>query len=139
MQANSSSEDPITAINITPLVDVALVLVIIFMITLPYLMEKAMKVNSSSDKVVAVSSITEPILVEINERGIEVEGKSVPLQQLSGVLRDMIMKRKISAVAVLAQRKVAHGRVIEVLDNAIAAGAQELNMLESLEGKNGSH
>jgi len=100
-------------------------------------MEKALRVRASNDKVVAVSSITEPILVELSQTGLTVEGRLVPVVELAGVLRAMMAERKSGAVSVLAQRQVSHGRVIEVLDCAMAAGAQELDLLDPSEESHG--
>lgn len=137
MQASNPSEDsPITAINITPLVDVSLVLVMIFMITMPFLMEKSLKVGSSDAKVVPVGSATEPVLVEVSPRDIRVEGRSVPAARLEATLRRFLGERRGAGVAVQADRKTSHGRVVEVLDLAAASGAQELDLLEP---EGGSH
>ena len=134
MQANSTAgEDPISSINVTPLVDVALVLVIVFMITLPCLMEQSMKVQNSSEKVVPLSSANNPILVELSKSDITVEGKKVPLRELSATLRGLIARRGVSRVALAADRAVAHGRVVEVLDEAMSSGAKDVNILEPKE------
>ena len=129
MQAGNQDE-AITSINITPLVDVALVLVIIFMITMPYLMEKALKIRSSAEKVVQVSSIKDPILVEMTSRGIQVEGKMVAVDQLAGTLAGIIKQRGIDAVAVSAEPQIKHGLVVEVLDQVMESGAQDLDLLD---------
>jgi biopolymer transport protein TolR len=138
MQAGNggSHDEPITEINITPLVDVSLVLVIIFMVTMPFLMEKAMRVSASADKVVAVSSVKEPILVEIRGENVIVEGRQVALPELASRLQGLIKERQNGAVAVSAERGISHGRVVQVLDEAAASGATELNLLDPREKGN---
>ena len=131
-----SHDEPITDINIPPLVDVSLVLVIIFMVTMPFLMEKAMRVSASADKLVAVSSVKEPILVEIRGEKVLLEGRQVELSDLAGRLQELIKERQQGAVAVSADRGIAHGRVVEVLDQAAASGATELNLLDPREQPN---
>lgn len=138
MHANSSTDSAITAINITPLVDVALVLVIIFMITLPQMMEQAMKIKQSEQKVVAASSVTQPILVEISAKGIFVEGRNIPEQQLAATLHKLIEERKNGSVAVSADRAISHGQVVQVLDQIMGAGASEMNLLDPKEAGRGS-
>lgn len=131
MQANGTGEaEPITAINITPLVDVSLVLVIIFMMTMPFLLEQAFKVKSSQEKVVAVSSVMTPILVEISQAGLQLEGREIARTDLVKTLGQMIQEREIFSVAVSADPQITHGQVVEVLDEVVEAGAQELNLLE---------
>ena len=137
VQAESTS-DGITDINITPLVDVALVLVIIFMVTMPFLMEKAMKVKSSSEQATAVSSINDPILVELTQDAITIDGRGVTLEELAPALAKLMRERGVSAVAVSAEPGTTHGRVVQVLDNAISSGAQDLNLLQPKEGSRGN-
>lgn len=134
MQAEQAGgDDAITAINITPLVDVALVLVIIFMVTMPFLMEKNMKVKSSDQKATEVSSVNDPVLVEVSASQILVEGRQVKAEELSASLAALFKERGVSAVAVSAQPDVLHGRVVQVLDNVMGSGATEMNILEPKE------
>lgn len=130
MRADQSEDSLICSINIAPLVDVSLVLVIIFMITMPFVLEKSLRVSHSQEQIVEVSSVTEPILVEISLKGIRVEGKNIPDAELQNVLRRLFTTRNVSAVAVSAVRRISHGRVVQVLDQALGAGAKELNLLE---------
>lgn len=137
MQAGSDSDDPITAINVTPLVDVSLVLVIVFMITMPFLVEKGMKIKSSEQKAVQVSSVTEPILVEISNKVITVESREVSLETLAGVLTKTMVDRNVYTVSVAPSLKTLHGEIIAVLDRVITAGAQDLSLVDPGEAGNG--
>ncbi len=138
MQASSSSsEEPITAINITPLVDVSLVLVIIFMITMPFLIEKGMKIKSSAEKITQVSSVNEPVLVEVTEDKLIVEGRSVTAEEMEGLLKKIMDKRRIFTVAVSAKPAVTHGKIIDALDHIMASGAQDLDLLDPEEAGGG--
>ena len=133
MQSGDGSRadaEPITAINITPLVDVSLVLVIIFMVTMPFLVEKSLKIKASSEHVVKTSSITEPILVEISDTGVTVESRRLSLAELAPALARIIKERSNSRVAVSADRRVPHGRIVDVLDQVVESGALELNLLQ---------
>ncbi|HAM36903.1 MAG TPA: protein TolR [Elusimicrobia bacterium] len=138
MKTSGVEGEPISAINVTPLVDVALVLVIVFMITLPFVMEKAVKVRSGHAKPVALSAATQPILIELSTGSIRLEGRPIAAEQLGNELRAVMESRGVTAVAVSAQRDVEHGRVIEVLDLAAIAGASELDVLEPMEESHGS-
>ena len=135
MQSNSSSDEPIVSINVTPLVDVGLVLVIIFMITMPFLVEKSMKIKPSDAKVVQVSSAADPILVEISEKGLLVDGRKVEMADLATALKKTMADRNVSAVSISAGKDVLHGEVINVLDAVTAAGTKELNLMDPEEGK----
>ena len=130
MRADHSPDEPITSINITPLVDVSLVLVIVFMITMPFLVEKSMKIKPSETKVVQVSPASEPILVEVSGKGVSVEGRSVKLDELAGTLKKIRVERNVSAVSISAGENVLHGEVIKVLDEVMVSGTQEVNLLD---------
>ena len=136
MQTGAQSDEPITAINVTPLVDVSLVLVIVFMITMPFLVEKGMKIKSSEQKIVQTSSITEPILVEISTKVITIEGKEVAPEALAIILKKTMADRGVYAVSVAPGLKTLHGKIIAVLDSVITAGAQDLNLIEPGEVEN---
>ncbi|HAH31674.1 MAG TPA: hypothetical protein DCL44_05105 [Elusimicrobia bacterium] len=129
MQAGSQAEDPITAINVTPLVDVSLVLVIVFMITMPFLVEKGMKIKSSEQKIVQASSVDEAILVEISNKVITLEGKEIAPEALAGILKKTMDDRNVYSVSVAPSPKTLHGDIIAVLDSVITSGAQDLNLI----------
>jgi biopolymer transport protein ExbD len=136
MQAGAQSEDPITAINVTPLVDVSLVLVIVFMITMPFLVEKGMKIKSSAQKIAETGSVTEPVLVEISDKVITVEGKKVAAGALAAELKKIMADRDVYSVSVSPSLKTLHGEIIAVLDSVITSGARDLNLLEPGEAAN---
>ncbi|MBI4386756.1 MAG: biopolymer transporter ExbD [Elusimicrobia bacterium] len=126
----NGEDQPITAINVTPLVDVTLVLVIIFMITMPFLVERAMRVRASEQKVVQVSSINEPILVELSRKGLRVEDRGVSWKDLKPALSRIMSERGITTVAISADPAVSHGDVVRVLDQVHEAGATSLDLLD---------
>ncbi|MBI4375188.1 MAG: biopolymer transporter ExbD [Elusimicrobia bacterium] len=136
--SHQAADEPITAINVTPLVDVSLVLVIIFMIAMPYLLEKAMKVSSSSDKVSQASDLSTPILVELSAGAVKLEGQAVDGTALSSRLKRLMQDRKVSTVALSAGRDVLHGRVVEVLDHIHSAGAGDVNVMQPEERGHGA-
>ncbi|MFA6434738.1 MAG: biopolymer transporter ExbD [Elusimicrobiales bacterium] len=136
MQTDQGSEDPITGINVTPLVDVSLVLVIVFMITMPFLVEKGLNIKSSEQKIVPTSSINEPILVEISGKAVTIEGREAAPEAFVAVLKKTMADRGVYAVSVSPSLKTLHGEVIAVIDGVMTAGAQNLNLIEPEEAGN---
>jgi biopolymer transport protein ExbD len=121
--------DPITSINITPLVDVSLVLVIIFMLTMPFLMEKSLRINPAVRSEEPPATGDQPILVEIGKAGVRIEGQLTPLIEITPALKRVIKERGVSAVAVGASGELSHGEVVAVMDKIIDSGVSDLNLL----------
>jgi biopolymer transport protein ExbD len=126
--------EPITSINITPLVDVSLVLVIIFMLTMPFLMEWVMKVTPSRRGPAGPDGATKPILVEMDRTGLRVEGRPTSLRELAPRVKLLTRRRGASAVALSAERDIPHGEVVAVLDRIADAGVADLDLLQTPEG-----
>lgn len=125
--------DPITEINITPLVDVCLVLVIIFMAVAPMAMTVGIKVlesraKASEGKVAADDNVQ----VQLTESGkLTVNGAVVELQELRQGLLSALSKSKDKMVILTADEKNRVGEVVTILDTAQQAGAQKLAILKS--------
>src|SRR5262245_58335353 len=86
MQASDDADAPITAINVTPLVDIVLVVLIIFMATAPIIARRAIRVEvprvAKSDK-----AATEALAVALNaSHQLTLGGKPVELAELKRVL-----------------------------------------------------
>lgn len=115
MQSASSSDEAITGINVTPLVDVVLVLLVVLMVTATYLASKAIPVDLPTGKTGEAS--TAPLTVSLTKTGsLYVDG--VPCseaqlrQKLSGARRSDPELRAVIA----ADGAVAHRQVIRVID-----------------------
>jgi biopolymer transport protein ExbD len=119
MAASSSGDDDsglISGINVTPLVDVTLVLLIIFMVTAKIIVSQGMPMDlpkaASGEQVQLVFS------VELTEEGKTfVDSKQIASDDLVGQLaRESKQKNADLRAVIRADQKVPHGRVIHVLD-----------------------
>ncbi len=117
--AGSSGDDDdgmISGINVTPLVDVTLVLLIIFMVTAKIIVQQGLPMDlpkaASGEEVQTVFS------VELSADGkTVVDSKQVPSDEDIGRLaKDAKAKNKDLRAVIRADKKVEHGRVIHVLD-----------------------
>ncbi|MBI5888570.1 MAG: biopolymer transporter ExbD [Deltaproteobacteria bacterium] len=121
-------------INITPLTDVMLVLLVIFMVTTPLIMIESFKVKLPK----AVSAGAEPgkgVVIEIGEGGnISINGKASsrvePSQRaaLYDAIKSALANSPEKTVVIKADTNVRHGLVVEVLDTAKLAGAAKLSI-----------
>jgi biopolymer transport protein ExbD len=139
--ANRLPNEAITSINMTPLVDVCLVLVIIFMVTAPLTAQNGILANSVKKEVeqpkekAAQSKDFGAVYVKINAtQTIELNGEKVTLVVLGLKLKSIWDQAKEKTVYINAEGKVPYGIVVSVMDIVRGSGAQHLAMLNDQEG-----
>ena len=100
----SKGEEPITAINVTPLVDVCLVLVIIFMAVAPFALTQGIKVLQSSGKAAqGKASAEENVNVKLTGDGrLTINGAAADFSDLGSRLIQALAKSKDKLVIVSA-------------------------------------
>lgn len=128
-------EEPITDINVTPLVDVALVLVIIFMAVSPFMLQAGLEVSESrAGARTGKHSLEENVQITLTEAGkIIVNGEEILLSDLRTALKERIPKSKDGLVTVQAEKTNRVGQVVEILDIAKQAGAKKVAILNKRE------
>jgi biopolymer transport protein TolR len=115
--------------NVTPLVDVVLVLLIIFMVITPLLTKnfwvhtpKQEKEEVTKDQL--AQDPTPPLVVRVGAgRSVEVNGATVPFEELSEKLRRMFAARDDHILFFDAADDAEYGFAVEVMDQARAGGA----------------
>jgi len=122
---SDSSDDLVSGINITPLVDVVLVLLVIFLMTAPTLYTSAIKVQLPKAKSGDASSAPQkPIRITLNkEDSIHWNDESVTWEALPQ-RADAFVKSKAesgepiaeTAIQIAADESVSHGRVVRLMD-----------------------
>src|SRR5882672_6878457 len=119
-------------INVTPMVDVMLVLLIIFMVVTPMLQKGVSvdlaKVNNPEQMPDADKE--DALIVAIMKDGKVYFGNDqIPPDQLTGKVKDRIANRVDKRVYVRADARARFGSVVEVVDNVRAAGVDQLGLL----------
>ena len=117
-------------INVTPLVDVVLVLLIIFMVVTP-LLEKDIQISlPTTEKMEEVRDLPpDQLIVKIAPDGkLEINGNAVEPDAYVATLRDRLNSRADKTVFVLADDQANYARLVLALDGAKAAGATTLGM-----------
>lgn len=118
----------LSEINIIPLVDVILVLLLIFMLTAP-LMHRGIEVNlpRSSGKPTAVEE--RMVLTLTKDQTVFLNDKPVPLAGLDARLREILKDRSDKTVYLKADQGLQYGFVVETMDRARRAGVEKLGMV----------
>jgi len=115
-------------INVTSLVDVTLVLLIVFMITAPF-MRTGVKVELPQ----AVNKQPHPqkaILVSINAGGIiTIDDKEVEMASVAGLISRIRKMSPQKPVLVEGDTKVAYGRIVQVMDEIKSAGVEDVGLV----------
>ncbi|HAM37037.1 MAG TPA: hypothetical protein DEB40_03880 [Elusimicrobia bacterium] len=131
--ANQKADEPIVDINVTPLVDVCLVLVIIFMAVAPMAMTVGIKVLQSKAKAAeGKASLEENVQVKLSLDGrITINGAAVEPSVLPMRLVEAISRSKDKMVTVTADEGNRVGEVVDILDTAKQSGAVKVAILKS--------
>jgi biopolymer transport protein TolR len=130
MEIKSSSKSKIVSgINVTPLVDVMLVLLIIFMVSAP-MMKEGMKVDLPEVEARALPTQSEDLMVTIDkDRKIDINGSGVELTRLATLLEQIVKQRGIDNVYLQADKSVSYGYVVEVMSVIRSAGLTKMGLV----------
>src|SRR4051812_13776834 len=125
-------------INVTPLVDVMLVLLIIFMITAPMLTQGlSVQLPAAEGKSLDLAS-NQPAKVTILPGGaVYVDGSPAGSTNLDATLGPMLRARRVKRALLEADKAVPYGRVIAVLDIMNRAGVEQLGMVTQPKERDG--
>ena len=130
MQNKNGSDDAMMAeLNVTPLVDVMLVLLIIFIVTAPMIVPQSMKVNLPKTQAVSQQDNAKnaQLIVEANGE-ITLEGQQVSDKDLGQLLKEKSSMPQFQ-LQVSADKAVPYGRVAEIMAIAQANGVTKMSFV----------
>ncbi|MFC1512594.1 ExbD/TolR family protein [bacterium] len=128
MKKNISKPKIVSGINITPLTDIALVLLVIFMVTTPMLIESQIKVNLPK-ALKTRQELEKGILVVIDDKSrVFINDKKVNLSDLNLAFKALITEKPNMPIVINADKDVKYDTVIKVIDTARTAGAVKFSL-----------
>jgi biopolymer transport protein ExbD len=135
------AQPPVSDINVTPMVDVMLVLLIIFMVITPMLSK-----GVSVDKVRTVNAVAMPaadkedaILVAVTREGRTYLGNNaMPPEEMPAKVKDLLANRIDNTVYVKSDARARYEVFVTVVDNLRAAGVDQVGLLTEQAEKKGA-
>ncbi len=126
---NNDLYQPLADINVTPLVDVMLVLLIIFMVTAP-LLAKGVKVNLPQASAAQPLNQKDPIVVSVGKDGkVSLGGDAVTMETLIDGIRAMMGGDTSRVVHVRGDTEAVYGEVVGVMDKLATNGITHIAIM----------
>ena len=129
MGVGGKSRTTLAEINVTPLVDVMLVLLIIFMITAPMLQHE-LDVNLPVATGTPQGNVEDRVVLTVNKQGnIYLDQTAYTLDTLRPKLQALYQTRRTKDIFLRADADVPYGKVVQVMDEVKKAGILKLGMI----------
>ena len=124
-----STHRPMSEINVTPFVDVMLVLLVIFMVTAP-LLTVGVEVNLPKTKANALAGSDEPLAITVDSHGaIFIQETPVELETLVPRLQSITGANPDARIFIRGDSGINYGRVMEVMGTVNAAGYSKVGLV----------
>ncbi len=132
---NTFKHEYISQINVTPFVDVMLVLLIIFMVTAPFLTQ-GLKIDIPETKTVqTLPRDKDKIVISVDKnKKIYIDKYKVDIKNLSKYLKRLISKRN-QMVFLKADKNISYGYIVKIMGNIKQAGVEKLGIIAEPEDK----
>jgi biopolymer transport protein ExbD len=127
---NSSQQDSMMSeINVTPLVDVMLVLLVVFIVTAPLLVPQSLKINLPKTTAVSQENKKPSVRMTIDAQGnIELDNQTLTDARLTEVLKQRATDAQFQ-LQIEADKAVPYGRVAELMAIAQSSGVSKLSFV----------
>ena len=128
-----SSEELQSEINITPLVDVVLVLLVIFMVVTPLLKQEVPIDLPLADNSRATQDLTQLTLTIAADGGVLLNSQPMLREALVTQLQAIYAERADKTIFLEADRNLSYGQVVDVMDDCKAAGVTAIGVITKRE------
>ena len=120
---------PMSEINVTPMVDVMLVLLVIFMVTAP-LLTVGVPVDLPKTNAAPITGQDEPVVVSVNAQGnVYLQDTELPLDNLVARLTAITERKPDTRIFVRGDRSINYGRIMEVMSVINQAGFRRVALV----------
>jgi biopolymer transport protein ExbD len=125
------ADDLRAEINVTPLVDVMLVLLVIFMVVTP-LLHLQLPIDLPQARTAAEPAVTNQVRLSMSADGkLQLNDQPVPFEQLDSSLRTLYGDRADKTLFLEADRALTYAAIVDVMDACRAAGVERIGLLTS--------
>jgi biopolymer transport protein ExbD len=136
-----SQSELLAEVNITPMGDLSLTLIVILMVISPMIMQSMIRVHSS--KAVETAQVEKekekPLFVRITDEAIYLNTEKMGSEEEFSIrLANELGNKKDKSVMITADREVLHGTVVHILDLSRQSGAEKLSLLKGAQKETGS-
>ena len=123
---------PMAEINVTPMVDVMLVLLVIFMITAP-LLTVGVPVDLPKTEAAQINEAVEPLVISINSEGaVFIQETETDVDALIPRLQAITGSKPETRIFVRGDKSIAYGKIMEVMGLVSAAGYSKVALIAEM-------
>jgi len=127
-----SRRPPMSDINVTPMVDVMLVLLVIFMVTAP-LLNVGVPVDLPKTTAAPITGQDEPLVVSVNAEGkIYLQETEIAIDDLAARLQAITQNKPDTRIFVRGDKSINYGRIMEVMGDINQAGFKHVALVAEL-------
>ncbi len=125
---------PLADINMTPFIDVMLVLLIVFMVTAP-LLTVGVPVDLPKTAAASLNDKVEPLIISVDPQGrIYLAETPITLDELTAKLQAIAAEKPDTTIFVRGDRTIAYGQVMQVMGQVAAAGLSKVSLIAEAPG-----
>jgi biopolymer transport protein TolR len=132
----NASDQPMSDINITPLTDVMMVLLIIFMISSPVLLARGMEVHLPKVEQPPMLAQEDHVLYIATGGAINLDGQIYTPDQIPQAFTDLVnaaaVTRESVNLFIRADEQVTYGNITKVMDAATSAGIEKISLVQEV-------
>src|SRR5579863_3097218 len=127
---------PMSEINVTPMVDVMLVLLVIFMVTAP-LLTVGVPVDLPQTQAPAINEPKEPLVITIDAKGdVYLQNNQIDPKDLGPRLVAITNNNPNATIYVRGDRAIDYGRILQIMGVISSAGFTKVSLIAELPGTN---